>query len=59
LISSEDRKVRIEVGYGSEAKINDAKAGRILDENVIPHFKNGDWESGILEGVTNIKEALK
>ena len=59
LISSEDRKVRIEVGYGSEAKINDAKAGRILDENVIPHFKNGDWEGGILEGVANIKETLK
>ena len=59
ILSLEDRDVRIEVGYGSEAKINDAKAGRILDENVIPHFKNGDWEGGILEGVANIKEALK
>lgn len=59
VVSTEDRKVRIEVGYGSEEKINDAKAGRILDENVLPHFKNGDWESGILEGVLAIKSALK
>lgn len=59
IISTNDRKVRIEVGYGSEGKINDAKAGRILDENIIPNFKNGDWESGILEGVLSIKAALK
>ncbi len=59
IIATGERKVRIEVGYGSEAKINDAKAGRILDENVVPHLKNGDWEGGILEGVLKIKEALK
>ncbi len=59
IVSTGDRKVRIEVGYDSEAKINDAKAGRILDENVVPKFKNGDWEGGILEGVSSIKAALK
>lgn len=59
LVSTSDRKVRIEVGYGSEEKINDAKAGRILDENVIPYFKNDDWERGILEGVLAIKAALQ
>ena len=59
IVSTGERKVRIEVGYGSEGKINDAKAGRILDEKVLPYFKNGDWENGILEGVLAIKAALK
>jgi uncharacterized protein len=59
IVSTGDRKVRIEVGYGSESKINDAKAGRILDESVLPQFKNGDWEGGILGGVSAIKAALK
>lgn len=59
IVSTGDRKVRIEVGYGSEAKINDSKAGRILDESVVPNFKNSDWERGILEGVAAIKGALK
>lgn len=59
IIATEDRKVKIEVGTGSEVKINDAKAGRILDESVVPHLKNDDWERGILEGVLAIKSALK
>lgn len=59
IVSTGDRKVRIEVGYGAEAKINDAKAGRILDESVVPHFKDANWERGILEGVSAIKTALK
>ena len=59
IVSTGDRKVRIEVGYGAEAKLNDSKVGRILDESVVPHFKNNDWEGGILEGVLSIKAALK
>lgn len=59
IVSTGERKVRIEVGYGAESKINDAKAGRILDESVVPHFKNNDWENGILSGVESIKSALK
>lgn len=46
----EDRKVRIEVGYGLEGAIPDARAGRILDESVIPFFKNGQYGAGLTEG---------
>lgn len=46
----EDRKVRIEVGYGLEGDIPDAKAGRILDLHVIPHFKDGDYAAGLSQG---------
>ena len=52
-------KVRIEVGYGSEGKIPDAKAGRILDENVLPYFSVGDWDGGIVNGVDRIIKELK
>ena len=46
----EDRKVRIEVGYGLEGLIPDAKAGRLLDENVIPLFKEGNYAGGLING---------
>lgn len=50
LLSTTDRKVRIEVGYGLEGIINDAKAGRIIDNYMIPDLKNNNWESGIKKG---------
>jgi len=54
LIASEDRKIRIEVGYGLEGVLNDAKAGRILDEYIVPHLKNNDWDTGITAGIREI-----
>ncbi len=47
LISKNDRQSRVEVGYGLEGRLNDAKTGRIQDE-AIPYFKNGDFDRGIL-----------
>lgn len=59
IVSTGERKVRIEVGSGAEAVLNDAKAGRILDEFVLPSFKAGDWEVGIVSGIEGIKAAFK
>lgn len=50
LVAMNDRKVRIEVGYGLEGAIPDGKAGRTLDEYVIPYFKNGEYSKGIYYG---------
>ena len=50
IVSKNDRKIRIEVGYGFEGLINDAKAGRILDNYAIPYLKANDWDNGILNG---------
>jgi uncharacterized protein len=48
LISTGDKKARIEVGYGLEGALNDAKAGRILDEYLIPAFQQGKDDEGVL-----------
>lgn len=47
LLSVEDRKVKIEVGYGLEGAIPDSKAGRILDTYGVEYFKNNDFSSGL------------
>lgn len=60
LVAVEDRKLRIEVGYGLEGILPDGKTGRISDEYILPHFKNGDYDSGILSGYyTLVKETAK
>jgi len=46
LVTQEERETRIEVGYGLEGAINDAKAGAILDE-MITHFQMDDYDGGI------------
>lgn len=64
IVAPNDRKARIEVGYGLEGAINDALAGRIQDETMLPWFKNGDYSTGIFNGaiesirILNIKYAL-
>jgi uncharacterized protein len=55
ITSKEDRKVRIEVGYGLEPVITDGRAGRILDQNVLPEYKKENYEKGIIAGVNAIE----
>jgi len=59
LTASDERKVRIEVGYGLEAIITDARAGRILDNEVLPAYKRGDYEAGIIAGVNAIEGYIR
>lgn len=58
LIVTEDRKLRIETGRGTEGVISDAEAGRILD-TVVPHLKENDWDAGIAQGVLGIMEGVQ
>ncbi|MDS4013833.1 MAG: TPM domain-containing protein [Candidatus Accumulibacter sp.] len=51
LIAREDRKLRIEVGYGLEGALNDATAKRIISETISPRFKQGDFYGGIDAGL--------
>jgi uncharacterized protein len=54
LVAKNDRKLRIEVGYGLEGALNDASAKRIIDETITPRFKSGDFAGGISNGVDRI-----
>lgn len=50
LVAVGDRESRIEVGYGLEGALPDAKTGRIQDEYMIPWFQQGDYNKGIVNG---------
>lgn len=54
IIAKDDRKFRLEVGYGLEGVIPDAIAKRITSETVKPYFKSGDFVGGINAGVDQI-----
>ncbi len=54
LVAPNERKVRIEVGYGFEATLTDALSSQIIQNEIIPEFKAGDMESGIVAGVEAI-----
>ena len=47
LLSVGDRQTTIQVGYGLESAVNDAKAGRILDTYAIPYFKVDEFSTGL------------
>jgi uncharacterized protein len=51
LVAKNDRKLRIEVGYGLEGVIPDAGAKRIVSDTITPYFKRGDFYGGIDAGV--------
>ena len=51
VVAKNDRKLRIEVGYGLEGALNDVTAKRIIDEIITPRFRSGDFSGGIAAGV--------
>ena len=52
------RRLRIEVGRGLEGAIPDADAKRIVDEDIAPHFRQGDYYGGLAAGVSRIEGLL-
>jgi len=59
LLFRDDRKMRIEVGYGLEGVLPDALAIQIMNNQITPYFKAGRFEEGILAGVGAIIQATK
>ncbi len=57
LLSRDDRRMRIEVGYGLEGNLPDVICGRILSDVIAPRFRSGDWYGGIHSGVQAIHAA--
>jgi uncharacterized protein len=59
LIFQNDRKIRIEVGYGLEGVLTDALSGQIISQVVVPYFRKGDYSGGILAGTDAIMKATQ
>jgi len=59
LIAKAEHKVRIEVGYGLEGRLTDLLAGRIIDNEITPKFKQGDFDGGIVAGIVSMAEAVR
>ncbi|NTU96568.1 MAG: TPM domain-containing protein [Chlorobiaceae bacterium] len=58
IVSRDERKVRIEVGYGLEGRLTDLLAGRIVQNEIVPAFRAGKIDEGFMKGVTSIIEAV-
>ncbi|MFA4815513.1 MAG: TPM domain-containing protein [Candidatus Gracilibacteria bacterium] len=55
LVVTEDREVRIEVGYGLEGAITDLQSSLILNKITSPYFKEGDYDQGVLKTVAELE----
>ena len=54
VIAKNDRHLRIEVGYGLEGALTDVTTKRIIDEEITPKFKSGDFAGGVSAGVNKM-----
>lgn len=59
LVALEDRTVRVEVGYGLEGAVPDAVANRVVEDVIIPHFRQGNFFAGISAGVDTLQRLLE
>jgi uncharacterized protein len=57
-LAVKERRVRIETGYGVEGILPDGLAGEILDTYAVPHFKNGDYDKGLLSTVAAVSSVI-
>jgi uncharacterized protein len=54
VIAKNDRHLRIEVGYGLEGSLTDITTKRIIDEDITPQFRSGDFAGGISAGLDHM-----
>jgi len=59
LIAKDDGKIRLEVGYGLEGVLPDAAAKRIIEDDITPRFKQGDFYGGIRAGVDRMMRTIE
>jgi uncharacterized protein len=59
LVAIQDRKIRIEVGYGLEGTLTDAKSSQIIRHEMVPRFRHGEYSEGIVAGVHAILTTIE
>jgi uncharacterized protein len=52
IMAASERRVRIEVGYGLEPVVTDGRAGEIIDRDILPAFRRGEYGEGLLRGAS-------
>ncbi len=55
----QDHKMYLQVGYGLEGALPDAICKRIIENEIKPHFRNGDFDGGLRAGITAILQATR
>jgi uncharacterized protein len=58
VVAKDDRRMRIEVGYGLEGAVPDALAKRIIAEQITPRFRDGDYAGGLNAGVDALAKLI-
>jgi uncharacterized protein len=58
LVALEERKMRIEVGYGFESILPDGLCGEIRDRYILPDLRNGNYGSGLLKGLAAVADVI-
>jgi uncharacterized membrane protein YgcG len=59
IVAPNDRKVRIAVGYGLGNRLSDAAAQAIIDDDIVPNFRRGDFAGGIRAGIDSIAARIE
>ncbi|MBH5372869.1 TPM domain-containing protein [Bradyrhizobium glycinis] len=58
VVAKSDRHLRIEVGYGLEGVLTDVTSRRIIDEDITPKFRSGDFAAGISAGIDRMMRVI-
>lgn len=59
LVARQERRMRIEVGYGLEDRLTDARSRQILDDFIRPHFRDGNFGAGVEAGLDAIVKTIE
>ncbi len=59
VVARQERRMRIEVGYGLEERLTDARSRQILDDIIRPHFRDGNFGAGVEAGVNAIGAVIE
>lgn len=59
IVAPSERAVRIEVGYGLEGALTDALSANIIHTKILPYFRQGNFDAGVINGTESIIAAIK
>lgn len=59
LVAIQERKIRIDVGYGLEGTLTDAKSSQIIRHEMVPRFRQGNYSEGIVAGIQAILSTIE